>query len=321
MTRLLPIALACMLVGCASVAPRDFTTYRALTPRPATYHGLALASGQIVVSESGGALSLLFRLYEENFPPYLHAGVIAYEDGEFYVYHAAGTVKPGFGAAPTDTVRGSVRREPLLRYLAKQRIAAIYDPPPGVDTARVVAYARGAYATKVPFDPYFDPHDHARLYCAELVALALEAGGAAPIPRRPRRTNASLAVVLDWLKIRATELISTNDLIHPDRAVALVSRRYSAREIELHLAARAELHRRFTGDQRLGHVFVWTGTRLDFRASVADFERAALALHARDTALDPAAAQTAVAALAAQRLGAFPSAPPARLARARAPAQ
>lgn len=292
--------------GCANLSQGDFATYRAVGGRPATYHGLPLNSGQVIVSESGGALSLLFRLFEENFPPYLHAGVLAHEDGEFYVYHAVGTMKPPFGDVPTDMVHGSVKREPLFRYLAHQRIAAIYDPPPGVDDGRVAAYVREAHARRVPFDPYFDPIDNQRLYCAELVALALEAGGAPPVPRRPRSANPSLAVVLDWLKIHATELISPHDLIHPDRQVALISRKYSPREIALHLAAREELHRRFTDDQRLGHLFVWTGTKLDFREHVAAFERAALALRSAENEIDDVSARSAVTALAARLLGAFP---------------
>lgn len=313
-TQALALVLASSLFGCAGVAPREFATYRAVAARPATGHGLPLAAGQIVVSESGGAMSLLFRLFEDGFPRYLHAGVLAREDDAFYVYHAVGTLKPSFGGAPTDAVRGSVRREPLLRYLAGQRITAVYDPPADVDAARVVAFVRDAYQRRIPFDAYFDPADHQRLYCAELVALALEAGGAPPVPRRARRAHRSLAVVLDWLKIHAAELVSTADLVDPSRQVALISRRYSPREIALHLAAREELHRRFTDDQRLGHLFVWTGTKLDFRESVTAFERAALALRATETELDAESARSEVAALATRLLGVFPSVASARFA-------
>lgn len=311
-TVVLSLAAAGSLCGCASLGPRDFATYRASEGRAPTHAGLPLAAGQIVASESGGATSLLFRLFNDSYSPYLHVGVLAREDGEFYVYHAVGTVKGSFLGVPTDAIGGTVKREPLFRYLGRQRIVAIYDPPAGVDAARMVASVRDSYERRVPFDAYFDPIDHQRLYCAELVALALEAGGAPPAPRRARRAHASLAVVLDWLKIRATELISTDDLIDPARQVALISRRYSPREIALHLAARAELHRRFTADQRLGHLFVWTGTKLDFRASVAEFVRAALALRPHDADLDPAAARSEVAVLATRLLGAFPS--PAQLA-------
>jgi hypothetical protein len=300
---LLPLAL---LAGCAGVGPGDFATYRVFGDRPATYRGLALASGQIIVSESGGAMSLLFRLFEEDFHPYLHAGVIAREDDEFYVYHAVGTIKPSFAEAPTDRIQGGVRREPLLFYLERQRIAAIYDLPAGVDPQPLLAYVRHAYASGVPFDPYFDATESEKLYCTELVARALEVGGAPAVPLRARRVNASLTVLLDWLKIRSTALISTSDLIHPVRQVALVSRKYSAREIELHFATHAELHRRFTDDQRLGHLFVWTGTRLELRDSVAEFQRTALTLRATESELDADAVRREIELLATRVLGRFP---------------
>lgn len=297
--------LAFALAGCAGLSEKNFATYYAAADRPPTHHGLPLANGQIVVSESGGALSLLFMLSESDFVPYVHAGVLAYERDEFYVYHAVGTMKPSFGGAPTDAVRGGVRRDPLDHYLRRYRIVAIYDPPPAADPARVAVYAQDAYARGVPFDAHFDPHDAGKLYCTELVAAALEAAGAEPIPRRPRRAHASLAAVFDWLKMRATELISPRDLMHPERLAALVSRDYSPREIEIHQATRAELHRRFTDDQRLGHVFEWRGTQLRLRASVVEFERAARALYGVPTN-DSAPTEHVISVLAGRMLGELP---------------
>ena len=297
--------LALLLAGCAGLRQKDFATYYAAADRPATHYGLPLANGQIVVSESGGALSLLFMLSEPDFVPYVHAGVLAHERGEFYVYHVVGTMKPSFGGAPTDAVRGGVRRDSLHRYLRRHRIVAIYDPPPAADPTRVAGYAQDAYARGVPFDAYFDPHDSGKLYCTELVAAALEAGGAVAIPRRPRRTHASLAAVFDWLKIRATELISSRDLVHPERLAALVSHDYSPREIEIHQATRAELHRRFTDDQRLGHVFEWRGTKLRLRPSVIEFERAARALYGA-SADDATPAEHVISVLAGRMLGELP---------------
>src|SRR5262245_54174479 len=53
-----------------------------------------LASGQIVVSETGSALSLFFSLFTVDYARWVHAGIVAIEDGEVFVYDANGTPWP-----------------------------------------------------------------------------------------------------------------------------------------------------------------------------------------------------------------------------------
>jgi len=238
---------------------------------------LPLASGQIVVSETGDALSLFFSLFTQDFAPWVHAGILAIEDGVPYVYDATGTVWPIPGVRPTAMVGGGVRRVALARFVRGKRVVGFYTPAPEVDTTALVGFARMHHARGTPFDPYFDAGDASALYCTEFVALGLQAAGAPVIVGAPMRENTSLAATLDWLQIRARRLILAGQLLRAAHEVAIWSPDLSRAQVEAYFAAKRELHQRFGVNARLGHLFRWTGFTLALRDEVRVFFAAAFA--------------------------------------------
>lgn len=228
-------------------------------------------SGQLIVSDAGAPDSLLLALLGEEYSPFGHAGIVSVEDGRAYVYEGYATLRPFTNGPPTDAMRGHIRRVTIESYVKRQRITAIYDPPASVDKDAVVAFARARHLDRTEFDPYFDWRDHTRLYCTEFAALALRAGGL-QLPQRVRlRDNASLRAALDWLKITAPEIVTATSLTSGFERVALLSLRYDADEIGAYFAAKQELHRRFTADQKLGNVWYWSWRGLQLQPQVAGF--------------------------------------------------
>lgn len=269
------VALAAALVsGCATtLTPTAFRAFDAESADAGEirFHGLPLRSGQLIVSDSGAPDSLLLSLLGEQYSEYGHAGIVSIEEGKPYVYEGYATLRPILGGPPTDAMKGSIRRVTLEHFIARQRITAIFDPAASVDKAAVVAFARARHADGTEFDPYFDWRDHRRLYCTEFAALALHAGGR-PLPGPvPVRDNASLRVALDWLKVRAPAIVTAGSLTEGAERVALISRRFGAREVQAYFAAKRELHRRFTDDQKLGNIWLWSWRGLQLRPQVEAF--------------------------------------------------
>lgn len=269
----LVFAVACSS-GCATtLTPAAYRTFDAESASEGEldFHGLPLQSGQLVVSDSGDADSLLTSILGEQYTPYGHAGILSIEDGRAYVYEGYALLWPFLSGPPTDAMQGRIRRVTLEQYIKRQRVTAVFDPQPGVDKAAVVAFARARHEDGTQFDPYFDWRDHTRLYCTEFAALALHAGEQ-PLPMPVRvRDNASLRVALDWLKVQAPAIVTAGSLTEGAERVALISKRLTAREVEAYFAAKRELHRRFTDDQKLGNIWSWSWRGLQLRPQIQAF--------------------------------------------------
>ena len=265
---------ATWLSGCATtLTPAAYRTFDAesVGEGELDFHGLPLQSGQLVVSDSGEADSLLMSMMGEQYTPYGHAGILSIEDGKAYVYEGYALLWPSLSGPPTDAMHGHIRRVTLDQYIGRQQVTAIFDPEPGVDKAAVVAFARARHEDGTEFDPYFDWRDHTRLYCTEFAALALQAGGR-PLPTPVRvRDNASLRVALDWLKVQAPAIVTAGSLTEGAERVALISKRLAAREVDAYFAAKRELHRRFTDDQKLGNIWSWSWRGLRLRPQIEAF--------------------------------------------------
>lgn len=257
------------LGGCAGV---DLAQYRTLErgamPAQATWRGLPVADGQIIVTEKPGPMALLISLTAQRFEPYVHAGLIVFDDGKPYVYESFGMLMPHFGGRPTRGMRGGVRRVPLEAFLRRGGITAVYEPADEVDRAALLGFARDALGRRVRFDDVFDGRDPRRLYCVEFVARALQAASPKPVERVPLSANRSMRVLLDWFEIKAPDLWLAGALLDDDRRVLLLDPRRSPTRIAQYFARKRELHRRFTAEQRLGAIFEWRrGLRIRPRVS------------------------------------------------------
>lgn len=274
--RLLACSIAILLSGCASYKPNEYRTFVAENPPPPEldYHGLGLQSGQLIVSDSGGADSLLLSIMGETYTPFIHAGIVVIEDGKAVVYEGFANVGISFTKPPTDMMKGRIRRITLDHYIRRQRVTAIFDPPSYVDKDKVVAFAQARHRDRTPFDPYFDWRDHTNMYCTEFAALALHAGGAALAEPVPIRDNPSLRKALMWLKITAPEIVTATSLTKDATGVALISRSHSTKQLDSYFAAKRELHTRFTSDQKLGNVWEKTMVGLKLRPQIRAFFRA-----------------------------------------------
>lgn len=268
----LAIVQALLLAGCANL---DLANFRTASAAPAsmvaTWQGLPIESGQIIVSEQPGPESLFLSLSSQRYAPWNHAGVVVVEDGDTYVYESFGSYFPMPWERPNDRMGGGVRRVTLETFLQRNSISAVYETPASLDSAAVVAFVREHRRLHTGFDGRFDDRDPSRFYCTELVARALEAGGAPVFRGGPFTGNRSMRVALDWLRMNSPDLLIAGDIVAEFRRVALLSAPYSEAEIAAYFELKRELHRRFTADQRLGDVFAWTGSQLRVRSQIAAY--------------------------------------------------
>jgi hypothetical protein len=235
---------------------------------PLSTQDVPFATGQIIVIERPGGVSLFLSLMAGRFAPYIHAGVIVIDDGKPYVYESFGFLTPRLSGSPTDGMGGGVRRVTLHSFLQRDGIIAVYDPPPQVERAAMATFARRHLAQHTPFDGYFDSRDAERLYCAEFVARALMNSGGEWLAGSPLSDNRSVRVTSRWLKTADGALLLAGDLVANAHQAWIGSRRYSAAQVDAYFALKQELHRRFTANQKLGNLLHWKLQSIHLRPAV-----------------------------------------------------
>lgn len=309
------VGLALLVAGCASAEAPPVRVLEARIDKQhlPTYLGLPLATGQVILSEAPGAYSFWFSLVPERYYDFTHAGLIVMENGEPFVYDVSGHFAIGIYDRPTDGIVGELRRVPLLDYCRPNLYAEIFDPPEGVDRAKVAAYIREKREHGILFDAYFRWDEHERLFCTEFVALALAAGGAKLPAAVPVRKNPSLAVVIEYLAVQRDFVVPAGLFADPARYVGALGGFGSRTAAYCYFEAKREIHRRFTADQKLGNVFVWNGADdLRLRDEIDGFLRRAVRLFdgVQRVAPSQAAISTAVRELAEETFGPCASSSP-----------
>lgn len=271
------IVVAVALFSSVANAKADLATVQAKMVDNSTEWGFPLQTGQIVVSESSAPINLIYLLLYPEFSTFVHVGILEVTKEGHFVYDAGGTYKLGGGAAPpTDNVSGYVKKSSFSDFLEDVGgTVSIYAPPVGIDLDAVIAYAKQQVAGHTPFDAYFNYTDHSRLYCAEFVAQALEAGGVYPYSTVPIKPNASMRVVLDWLKVRDEKILPVYQLLKANNWVGTLSKTDTLTELEVDRAVKYELYRRFTPDQKLGNVLDWGGLGVELQHPIIQFRQAA----------------------------------------------
>ncbi len=283
--------------------------------KPVGAFGLGLKSGQLVLSESPDTTSYLFPLIPKKFYPFTHVAILSVENGEPWVYDVTGEVKTfPLKKRLMDNVTGKMYRRQLYEYVAPNLYAEIYDPPEGADGEKIAAFARRKFAEGVEFDSYFDFHDHSKMFCTELVSLAVQdAGGPALVPE-PSNPNPTIVEGMAWLGVPPGEALPAGRFADPKRFVAALGQFPTRTAAWSYFEAKHELHRRFTMDQRLGYMMQIDGNgRIEVRPEITGFVTRASQLFANDPNPpepgDPRI-EAAVHKLADETFGPFPEPAP-----------
>lgn len=223
---------------------------------PPTYNGLALHSGQLVLTESADSTSFVFPLIVKNFYPFTHIAILSVEDGEPYVYDVTGSVKTfPIHKKLMDNVSGKMYRRRLFEYVAPNLYAEIYEPPAPADGEKIAAYARKKFKEGVEFDAYFDTHDHSKLFCSELAAMAVKDSGGPDITVEASNPNPSIVAGMTWLGVPPGEALPVYKFADPSRYVGSLGQFSSRTQAWSYFEGKHEIHRRFAADQRMGYVF------------------------------------------------------------------
>jgi hypothetical protein len=253
----------------------------------------ALKNGQLLVWGKRDAAGLFVSLFAQDFRPWSHIGIISVEADGVYVYDTNSAFVSFSDTPPTESASGGMRHTPFKEHAAMDYIFAVYDPPPGVNVDKVLAFARAQFERGARFDAFFDDADPDALYCSELVALAFEAGGAARTRLAPVRKNRSFDVIRQWLKIHPNGFFLPGDQVSAERQVALWSPDLSPAQIEALFAAQQELAARFGPNTPLGQLMQWNAftssilQALSLREAPQGFLDASVAAFAHDTASLP----------------------------------
>lgn len=272
-------AAALVLAGCFSgstgrMRPLDARPRAARgAERPSVVmSGVRLTSGQIVLTEAPGDLSMAFSLIPDKFYPFTHAGIVSVESGQAYVYDVTGEVKMKFKKKVLDNVSGKMYRRSFFEYVAPNLYAEVYDPPDGVDGERVAAFARKKYAEGLELDAHFRFEDHEKMFCTELVELALRDAGAKPNQLAGVHDNPSLHTAMRWLDVPMTTTLPAGIFVDPDRYIGAFGQFPSRTHAYAYFEGKREVYRRFTKNQRLGYIFELEPTGvISLRPRIASF--------------------------------------------------
>lgn len=217
---------------------------------------LPLASGQIIAVDDTAGVAMLHTLFASEFKPWVHLGIVVIEPEGPVVYDVNGDMFFLPGVSPAKFGDGYVRRWPLAEFLKyhvhSERFAGLFAPPGEVNVDGMMAFIRKHHEARTPFDHYFNLDNQKELYCSEFVALALEAGGLAPVTPIPTRDNRSLAAMREYVGITAKSVILPGQLVDPSRLKVMIAGDVPPAHINVHFEIRRELHRRLFPDTRVG---------------------------------------------------------------------
>jgi hypothetical protein len=286
------VAVAALLAagvgGCSTVYLRTNVLDARVDERhTASYLGLPLKSGQLVLTEAPGATSFVIMLIPARFYRFTHAAILSMENGQPFVYEISGRMaRFPLQEKLLDNVRGEMHRRSLLEHVSLNLYAEIYDVPAGVSGEKVVEYAKQQFAAQTAFDSFFDYSDHKKLFCTELIELALEHGGMKSRPLDQVNDNESLRIAMRWLGVPMSTVLPAGAYADPDRYVGALGQFPTRTAADGYFEAKREVYRRFTNDQRLGYLFELDGWgRIDMRPEVRQF--AIDASHLFDAVDDP----------------------------------
>lgn len=120
--------------------------------------------GDIICRLGNGMFSNLFRSQSAE-KIYSHVGILRFVNDSLFVVHAEAGELTGMG---------HVKAEPWQSFLDNSRQWGIYRMKQDPSSRRQIAVNAFRYVeNQTPFDVEFNPHDDDKVYCTELVALAI----------------------------------------------------------------------------------------------------------------------------------------------------
>lgn len=304
-----------LATGCThSIPPVNVLHRRVDETHKATYNGLALRSGQLVLTESPDTTSYAFVLIPKKFRPFTHVAVVVVEGGEPWVYDITGEIKTlPLRSRMLDNVRGKMFRRRFFEYVAPNLYAEIYDPPAGADPDKLAAFVKAKYAEGVEFDGHFDFADHKTMFCTELVELAIRHAGGPAQELEESNPNPSIVESMKWLGVPPGVVLPAGRYAEPSRYVGALGQFPTRTAAWAYFEAKRELHRRFTADQRIGYMLsVDKQGRIDVRPEITAFTiNASHLFDAEKVPPEPGDPRIteAVRKLAADTFGPFPVTP------------
>lgn len=244
---------------------------------PAESPGMAgLASGDIALARGGSPHAFGVAMALEEFCFYGHVGVLALEDGRFWIYESWPNLDAS--AASADVVsrlRGTVWRIPFSDFARRYETVEIVRLP---DAARNASIAPGAHATLgegIVFDPHDDPNDLA-LSCSEYVidVVNRKAGYDLDLRRVALKSDPSLRRLATALGFR-TESFAVPDAfaeVPGARSVGTISRYPTPSAALARRLADEFLYQHFRKTGKLGNYLAFElQGYLRYRRNVQDF--------------------------------------------------
>lgn len=124
-----------------------------------------IQNGDIICRLGNGFFSNQFKKYSLTEKIYSHVGIIEKENDSLFVIHSEASELTGIGR---------VKREPIEVFLNSIKTWGVYRVDAN-DSIRnhITIYAKEYFTKDTPFDLDFDATDDSRVYCTELVALAI----------------------------------------------------------------------------------------------------------------------------------------------------
>ncbi|WP_163305622.1 YiiX/YebB-like N1pC/P60 family cysteine hydrolase [Dysgonomonas sp. 521] len=124
-----------------------------------------IRSGDIICRLGNGFFSNQFKEYSLTEKLYSHAGIVEQSGDSLFVIHAEASELTGIG---------HVKRESIQVFLDGIRTWGVYRISAD-DSVRndIAVFAKEYFLKKTPFDMDFDAGNDSKVYCTELVALAV----------------------------------------------------------------------------------------------------------------------------------------------------
>jgi hypothetical protein len=159
-------SLFILLLLVLAIQPGTHSSTERKAPTSVVIEGFTPLSGDVVMRDSKGWMSSMFKRTSTGERRFSHAGVVLIEPGGPVVYHML-----------DDGLRSGLQREPLAKFTGPRfnhgysvyRFGVMED-----NSEKLQLYLKSICKQQPEFDDHFDLSDRKKLYCTELIYDMLE---------------------------------------------------------------------------------------------------------------------------------------------------